>query len=174
MYRAASRLRGSGCFPRFFVSLRLLGLLGAFSPDDEAQSERFFALNFPDRNRALALFLIERGQHGEEIEGRAIGCGKVQRVPTRSHDEMSTGIQDRPQIAGLGIAAVRDHDLPGLERKARQTLRAMHIGEFDMVYPPGCQVVAGMEPPRRAVGARRTDRTRVDRSQPIPGPRRKS
>jgi hypothetical protein len=46
----------------------------------------------------------------------------------------------------------------------------MHVGQFKLIDLTGCQVVADMQPPCRAVSSRLADRRPIEGTQAIPGP----
>ena len=108
MYFAASRLRGSGCLPRFLASLSrrfcsACRLFRVLASDNEAQDQRLRWRSprhaFVDTNLHLAFLLGLSGKRCKEIKRLAVRLQQAQRVPAGPHDEVCTGVDHRPQIA---------------------------------------------------------------------------
>ena len=179
MYFAASRLRGSGCLPRFLASLSrrfcsASACSGSLRRIDEAQDQRLRWRSpchaFVDANLHLAFLLGLSGKRGKEIKRLAVRLQQAQRIPAGTHDEVCTGIDHRPQIARSRIVAIRQHDIARRVGQALQVLGTMHVGQLELIDLAGCQIVADMQPPCRAVGARLADRRAIECTQAIPGP----
>ena len=179
MYFAASRLRGSGCLPRFLASLsRRFCSACACSGSLRRMTRRKISGSsgaslchaFVDANLHLAFLLLLSGKRGKEIKRLAVRLQQAQRIPAGTHDEVCTGIYDRPQIARPRIIAIPQHDIARPVGEALQVLGTMHIGQLELIDLTGCQVVADMQPPCRAIGTRLADRRPIERTQAIPGP----
>ncbi len=161
MFFAASRLRGSGCLPRFLASLSRLfrsavvcsGVLRLITRRriKGAQSLR---RHFVDADLDLAFVPGLSGKRCKQVERLAVRLQQAQRVPAGSHNEVGTGVDHGLHIAGSRIVAISP--------KPHQLLRA-----FSIAYPWAYQPLA--RPPRLSNPATRQT-TRGDHPR-SPAPR---
>ena len=136
MYFADSRLRGSGCLPRFLASLsRRFCSASAwlvFTSDNEAQDQRLRWRNsrhaFVDANLQFAFLLSLSGERGKQIKRLAVGLQQAQRVPASPHDEVCTGVYHGPQIARSCIVAITQNDIAGCVGEALKILGTVQVG----------------------------------------------
>src|SRR6266403_5128939 len=86
----------------------------------------------PDHDAGFAM--LAPGQtieHGEEIEGLALGGAPAHRVPARAHDEVAARLAHRAQVACLEVGAVGEGDLARSDREASQALAGLAVVDLD-------------------------------------------
>ena len=118
----------------------------------------------------LAFLLGLSGKRCKEIKRLAVRLQQAQRVPAGTHDEVCTGVDHGPQIARSRIVAIAQHDIARPVGQALKVLGTMHVGQLKLIDLTGCQVVADMQAPCRAIGSRLADRRPIEGTQAIPGP----
>src|SRR5258707_14611497 len=154
----------------------LLGfhLLRVLTPDNEAQDQRFWWRSprdaFVDANLHLAFLLGLSGKRCKEIKRLAVRLQQAQRVPAGTHDEVCTGVYHGPQIARSRIVAITQHDIARPVGEALKVLGTVQVGQLKRIDLTGCQVVADMQAPCRAVSSRLADRRSIEGTQAIPDP----
>src|ERR1700742_1407816 len=154
----------------------LLGfrLYRVLASDHQAQDQRLrwrsLGSSFVDADFDLAFLLGPSGKRCKQVKWLAVRLQQAQRVPASTHNEVGTGVDHGPQIARSRVIAIRQHDIARSVRQALKVLGPMNVGQLKLIDLTGCQIVADMQAPCRAVGPRLADRGSVECAQAIPGP----